>query len=59
MDYDTVISSAETTIGMVEAIRRSLAEQAGAVQLFQLFQSVAHNDHNGTQLTEGLFLAWL
>lgn len=29
MDYDTVISSAETTIGMVEAIRRSLAEQAG------------------------------
>lgn len=29
MDYDAVISSAETTIGMVEAIRRSLAEQAG------------------------------
>lgn len=37
MDYDTVISSAETTIGMVEAIRRSLAEQAGGFQPFHIF----------------------
>eukprot|EP00434_Breviolum_minutum_P020187 symbB.v1.2.017801.t1/scaffold1394.1/size200789/24 len=29
MDYDAVISSAETTIGLVEAIRKSMAEQAG------------------------------
>eukprot|EP00438_Fugacium_kawagutii_P031896 Skav206018 [mRNA] locus=scaffold3015:78541:84767:+ [translate_table: standard] len=29
MDYDAVIGSAETTIGMVEAIRRSVAEEAG------------------------------
>ena len=43
MDYDTVISSAETTIGMVEAIRRSLAEQAGGFQPFHIFQPVAHN----------------
>ena len=31
MDYDAVISSAETTIGLVEAIRKSMAEQAGSL----------------------------
>lgn len=44
MDYDAVISSAETTIGLVEAIRKSMAEQAGSLFKEHIQVFTCHHD---------------
>lgn len=46
MDYDAVIGSAETTIGMVEAIRRSVADEALNLQHYGVLWHTNTMVHN-------------